>query len=180
MPRARTQMATPRGAPSMTGVSWESSDWCFVFRYRKTWCDTVSRSTELCSAASCTESNPDQDSGPEIRQARIMKTKPRLAAEPVCTPLQRNARDPLDLVLAHIERNLFEPLSVGALADVADLSPFHFSRLFTARVGESVMAYVRRRRMLCAAARLGRNPGVTDDIETPALIDLALDCGFES
>jgi AraC family transcriptional regulator len=125
-------------------------------------------------------SNPDQDSGSEIRQARTMKTKSALAAEPVCAPQQRNARDPLDPVLAHIERNLFEPLSVGALADVAKLSPFHFSRLFTARVGESVMAYVRRRRMLRAAARLGRNPGVADDIETPALIDLALDCGFES
>jgi len=109
-----------------------------------------------------------------------MKTKPALAAEPICTPQQRNARDPLDPVLAHIERNLFEPLSVGALADVAELSPFHFSRLFTARVGESVMAYVRRRRMLRAAARLGRNPGVEDDIAAPALIDLALDCGFES
>jgi AraC family transcriptional regulator len=86
----------------------------------------------------------------------------------------------VELVLAHIERNLFEPLSVGTLAGVAGLSQFHFSRLFTARMGESVMAYVRRRRMLRAAARIGRNPGVEDDIEAPALIELALDCGFES
>jgi AraC family transcriptional regulator len=107
-----------------------------------------------------------------------MKPK-HTAAEPVCAP-QQGRQDPLDLVLAHIERNLFAPLSVGTLAGVAGLSQFHFSRLFTARIGESVMAYVRRRRMLRAAARLGRNPGVEDDIETPALIDLALDCGFES
>jgi AraC family transcriptional regulator len=109
-----------------------------------------------------------------------MKTKPALLTEPICEPPQRNATDPLDRVLAHIERNLFEPLSVSRLADVAELSPFHFSRVFTVRVGESVMAYVRRRRMLRAAARLGRNPGVEDDIEAPALIDLAFDCGFES
>ncbi len=105
-----------------------------------------------------------------------MKLKP--LPEP-CAPAPSTG-DPLDHVLAHIERHLFDPLSVAVLADVAELSPFHFSRLFTARIGESVMAYVRRRRMLRAAARLGCNPGVHDDFEAPALIDLALDCGFES
>jgi AraC family transcriptional regulator len=102
-------------------------------------------------------------------------------ARPVETcAAQPSPVDPLEPVLGHIERHLFEPLSVALLADVARLSPFHFSRLFTARIGESVMAYVRRRRMLRAAARLGCNPGVDDGIEAPALIDLAFDCGFES
>jgi AraC family transcriptional regulator len=121
---------------------------------------------------------PIKTAASESAKLAVMKPR-RTAAAPIRVP-QRSRRDPLDLVLAHIERSLFEPLSVGTLADVAELSPFHFSRLFTARVGESVMAYVRRRRMLRAAARLGRNPGVDDDIETPALIDVALDCGFES
>ena len=81
--------------------------------------------------------------------------------------------DRFDHVLTHIEANLFEPLSVGGLAAVAGLSPFHFSRLFTARIGESVMSHVRRKRMLYAAARLlGDRP--------PALAELAFDCGFES
>jgi AraC family transcriptional regulator len=106
-----------------------------------------------------------------------MKLKP-LPAEPCAPP--PGPSDPLEAVLAHIERHLFEPLSVAVLAEVAGLSPFYFSRLFTARIGESVMATVRRRRMLRAAARLGRNPGVEDGIEKPALIDLAFDCGFES
>jgi AraC family transcriptional regulator len=109
-----------------------------------------------------------------------MRTKPATLAQPVSAPPQRNAPDPLARVLAHIERDLFAPLSVATLAEVAALSPFHFSRLFTARVGESAMAYVRRRRMLRAAARLGCNPGVDDEIAAPALIDLAFDCGFES
>jgi AraC family transcriptional regulator len=113
---------------------------------------------------------------PKSAKLDAMKLK---RSEPACAP-QQSASDPLDTVLSHIERHLFEPLSVGTLADVADLSPFHFSRLFTARIGESVMAYVRRRRMLRAAARLGRNPGVESDIEAPALIELAFDCGFES
>jgi len=88
--------------------------------------------------------------------------------------------DPLETVLAYIERHLFEPLSVGGLAEVAGLSPFHFSRMFTARAGESVMAHVRRQRLLRAAARLGDNPGAAVDTDAPALIDLAFDCGFES
>ena len=75
--------------------------------------------------------------------------------------------------LAHIDEHLFEPLTVEDLAEVADLSPFHFSRLFTAIVGESVMSYVRRRRLAIAAMRLVKVP------ET-RLIDLAFDCGFES
>jgi AraC family transcriptional regulator len=107
-----------------------------------------------------------------------MRPKPA-PAEPICAP-QQSARDSLERVLEHIEQHLFDPLSVSTLADIAGLSPFHFSRQFTARIGESVMAYVRRRRMLRAAARLGRNPGVADDIAAPALIELALDCGCES
>jgi AraC-like DNA-binding protein len=74
-----------------------------------------------------------------------MKPQLTAAAEFPCAP-ERSAPDPLERVLTHIERHLFEPLSVGTLADVAGLSQFHFSRLFTARLGESVMAYVRRRR----------------------------------
>jgi AraC family transcriptional regulator len=81
--------------------------------------------------------------------------------------------DRFDHVLTHIDANLFERLSVRGLAAVAGLSPFHFSRLFTARIGESVMSHVRRKRMLYAAARLlGERP--------PALAELAFDCGFES
>lgn len=76
-------------------------------------------------------------------------------------------------VLAHIEGHLFAPLSVASLAAVTGLSPWHFSRAFTARLGESVMGYVRGRRLDMAAFRLA-------SADPPALIDLAFDCGFES
>lgn len=83
------------------------------------------------------------------------------------------ATDFLAEVLAHVEAHLCDPLNVAALAEVAGLSPYHFSRAFTARLGESVMGYVRDRRLEKGAMRLmGPNP--------PALIDLAFDCGFES
>jgi AraC family transcriptional regulator len=82
-------------------------------------------------------------------------------------------RDAIDEVLSHIEAELFSPLSVSSLAAVAGLSAYHFSRMFNARTGDSVMSYVRRRRMEQAASRL------TDD-DPPALVQLAFDCGFES
>jgi AraC family transcriptional regulator len=80
--------------------------------------------------------------------------------------------DPLAATLAYIEAHLFNALSISALANVAGLSVFHFSRCFTARFGESVIAYVRARRMQAAAERLANG--------APSLAELAFDCGFES
>jgi AraC family transcriptional regulator len=84
-----------------------------------------------------------------------------------------SSSDAHDRALAFIEARLFGPLSVGEIAAECGLSAYHFSRLFSARRGESVMAYVRQRRLDIAAARLAREPEMR-------LIDLAFDCGFES
>jgi AraC family transcriptional regulator len=82
-------------------------------------------------------------------------------------------RDFLADVLAYIEAHLFEPMTLADLAAIAGLSPYHFCRLFTARLGNSVMDHIRARRLEAAFMRLsGSNP--------PELIDLAFDCGFES
>lgn len=83
------------------------------------------------------------------------------------------AFDPLERARRHIEANLLAPLSLRDLAEVAGVSPFHFSRQFAARFGASPMAFVRLRRLFHAAERLsGPSP--------PSLIDLAFDCGFDS
>jgi AraC family transcriptional regulator len=76
-------------------------------------------------------------------------------------------------VLAYIEAHRDEPMTVAELAAVAGFSPYHFSRLFTARFGESVMGYVRLCRLQAASLRL------TGDAPPP-LAELAFDCGFES
>lgn len=76
-------------------------------------------------------------------------------------------------VVAHIDSHLGEELSLAALADVAHFSPFHFHRLFTAWMGETVGDYVRRRRLEVAATRLAAQP------RTPVL-DIALTVGFGS
>jgi AraC family transcriptional regulator len=72
-----------------------------------------------------------------------------------------------------IEQQLDEPLTLERIAERAGLSPYHFSRLFTARMGRSVMAHVRGRRLVRAARRLCSEPGLK-------LVELALDCGFDS
>lgn len=88
---------------------------------------------------------------------------------------QPNSRriDDLFPLVEWIERHLDDPLTLDHIADQAGLSPYHFSRLFTARMGRSVMAYVRGRRLVRAAHRLVGDPDVR-------LVDLAFDCGFDS
>lgn len=83
------------------------------------------------------------------------------------------ASDPFPAVVAWIEQQLDQPLTLEQVAARAGLSPYHFSRLFTARMGRSVMAHVRGRRLVRGARRLCDEP----DLQ---LVDLAFDCGFES
>lgn len=81
--------------------------------------------------------------------------------------------DPFNQVLLWIEQQLDQPLTLDLIAARAGLSPYHFSRLFSARMGRSVMAHVRARRLVRAARRLSIEP----DLQ---LVELALDCGFDS
>ncbi len=64
-------------------------------------------------------------------------------------------------------------MTLEQVASRAGLSPYHFSRVFTARMGRSVMAHVRGRRLVRGARRLCDEPDLK-------LVDLASDCGFES
>ena len=81
--------------------------------------------------------------------------------------------DPFVALAAWIEQRLDGPLTLEQVAARAGLSPYHFSRLFTARMGRSVMAHVRGRRLVRGARRLCDEPDLK-------LVELALDCGFES
>lgn len=81
--------------------------------------------------------------------------------------------DPLAAILVWIEQRLDDPLTLDDIASQARLSPYHFSRLFTARMGRSVIAHIRGRRLIKAARRLIEEPELK-------LVDLAFDCGFES
>jgi AraC family transcriptional regulator len=75
-------------------------------------------------------------------------------------------------VLTHIQRHLDEDVDLPALAKVACFSPFHFHRVFSGMVGESLKEHVRRLRLERAAGRLKRG--------TSSVTALAFDAGFQS
>jgi AraC family transcriptional regulator len=76
-------------------------------------------------------------------------------------------------VLEYIDRQLDQPLELDTLAKVANFSPFHFHRLFTAWFGETLGEYLRRRRLELAAQRLVAQPRVP-------ILHVALAVGFGS
>jgi len=76
-------------------------------------------------------------------------------------------------VLQHIDDHLDAQLELDSLAAVANFSPFHFHRLFTACMGETVGDYTRRRRLEMAAQRMVAQPRVP-------VTQVALSVGFGS
>ena len=83
-----------------------------------------------------------------------------------------DALDRIQRGIDFIEAHLFERPSFAAIARHAGASPWHFHRVFTALTGETPAGYVWKRQVACACERLVAT-------EQP-LVDLALDCGFES
>lgn len=75
-------------------------------------------------------------------------------------------------VLHYIESHQDATPSLTELAGIANFSPFHFHRVFTSLVGESVAAYTRRLILQKAAQRVTYSQ---DSITT-----IALDAGYES
>lgn len=75
-------------------------------------------------------------------------------------------------ILVHIQAHLEEELGLARLAAQANLSPYHFHRLFRATVGETLKHYVQRLRLEQAAFRLKLH-------DTP-VIDVAFSLGYHS
>ena len=88
-------------------------------------------------------------------------------------PLHRSYTARVNRVMDHIEAHLHETLDLRALAGIAQLSPFHFHRLFQALTGETLADRVRRRRLEVAAGRLLMRADST-------ALEIALDVGFNS
>ncbi|MGH8494788.1 MAG: AraC family transcriptional regulator [Gammaproteobacteria bacterium] len=76
-------------------------------------------------------------------------------------------------VIEFVDRYLAQPLDLDTLAGVAHFSPFHFHRLFSAWMGETLGDYLRRRRVEVAAMRLAAQPRST-------VLNTALSVGFGS
>ncbi|MCP5099299.1 MAG: AraC family transcriptional regulator [Chloroflexi bacterium] len=74
--------------------------------------------------------------------------------------------------LVYIQSHLAEDLALERLAGYADLSPFHFHRLFHDTIGETLKQYTLRLRLERAAYALRLQDG--------SILDIALNCGFHS
>jgi AraC family transcriptional regulator len=71
-----------------------------------------------------------------------------------------------------MHENLAQPITLADMAQVADLSAFHFVRMFRAATGEPPRKYLTRLRIEAACRRLEQ--GVT------SITDIAYGCGFSS
>jgi AraC family transcriptional regulator len=80
--------------------------------------------------------------------------------------------DRIRRVLRFVQEHLDEPLTPDRLAGVANLSRYHFHRIFGGLVGEPLGAHVRRLRLERAAGELRRS--------SRDVIDVALDAGYEA
>ncbi len=76
-------------------------------------------------------------------------------------------------VIAYIDSHLDEPLDLIKLSEIAYFSQFHFHRLFSAWMGETIGDYLRRRRVEVAAMRLVAQPRTR-------ILNIALSVGFGS
>lgn len=80
--------------------------------------------------------------------------------------------DSIEKVIDHIEENLKENFSLEDLAKIACMSEFHFHRVFSFITNETIMKYVRKRRLTGASYEL-----INTD---KAIIEIAFDYGYES
>lgn len=89
---------------------------------------------------------------------------------------QRNEKNyykqKINTVLVYIQENIQASLNLEKLAEIASISPYHFHRIFSAHVGESLHAYIKRIRLENAAFRLCHTK--------ESVTDIALSSGYSS
>jgi AraC family transcriptional regulator len=82
-------------------------------------------------------------------------------------------RSRIHRVMDYVESNLDRNLTLAELANVAGFSPFHFHRVFSSTVGETLSSFIQRVRLEKAASMLVQNP-------KKSVTEIALECGFSN
>jgi AraC family transcriptional regulator len=111
----------------------------------------------------------------QLRLAAIVRLSRLAATRAGASTRQSNGTAPtvqLDRAIACIRDRLAENLSIGTLADAADMSPFHFSRVFRNYTGLSPYRFlteqrIKRPKELLAGTRM-------------SVTEIAHICGFSS
>lgn len=79
----------------------------------------------------------------------------------------------INKVVDYINDHLEEELNLEKLAKIANFSPFHFHRIFSAFVGESLYGYIKRIRIEKSASLLLNQPDIS-------VSEIAMYCGYNS
>lgn len=79
----------------------------------------------------------------------------------------------LNRALHYIDQHIDQELTLEVIARAAGFSQYHFHRIFSSLIGETLHDYVRRLRLESAAIKLIHNP-------FRSITEIALDCGFSS
>ncbi|MBN2238837.1 MAG: AraC family transcriptional regulator [Dehalococcoidales bacterium] len=82
-------------------------------------------------------------------------------------------RSRINRVIDYIESNIDRPLTLRELSDVAGFSSYHFHRIFSGMVGETLYGFIQRIRLEKAALKLVLNQRKT-------ITEISLDVGFTS
>lgn len=86
--------------------------------------------------------------------------------------MNHSYEDQINNVIQYIEHNSHRKLSLDTLADVSNFSKYHFTRIFSAYVGVTPVAYVNQVRLQMSIPML---------LETnKTILEVASQCGFES
>ncbi len=82
-------------------------------------------------------------------------------------------RERINTALSYINKNLNNKLTLSLVAEQSCFSEYHFHRIFSSVVGETLNNYIHRRRLECAVNKLIAYPHLS-------LTELALNSGFSS
>ena len=79
----------------------------------------------------------------------------------------------INKVMDYIENHIDEPLPLGSIASIANLSPYHFHRIFTLFTGETPSLFIQRTRIEKAACKIREHKDIP-------ISEIAYSYGFSS
>jgi AraC family transcriptional regulator len=77
---------------------------------------------------------------------------------------RNNYAERINKILMYIDNNLDEKLDLNTLAGISNFSPYHFHRIITAYLNESIGAYILRKRLEISATILRHSERPVSDI----------------
>lgn len=79
----------------------------------------------------------------------------------------------INAVVDYIENNIDKAFTLNELAEKAHFSPFHFHRIFTIIMGESLNDFIKR-------IKLGKAGSMLVSCQEMPIMEIAFSCGFQS